>query len=340
MLRFLVTASAALIFAANAPTATAQTIRVLITTQDAEDDSLHRHSRVQKDAAETFKSVLNAPASAELYQRYGIQGFDVYDERAIFQDRVPPSNSGRTEDELIALSRSITNPRLDLLVIYTIFADAVPDSYVQGLSLLRVAMRYAVLDVRSGRHLGGDNLDNGIQGVPMTGCAAAVGKKDADGNPPKVYPRCVYDFVAEQVERLVRDAGQTIAIQIAALVAGQGSGGQEGSKDGMGGVLDQRSSDLSACTRTPTEYTVRFRNLTKQQILTLIERMSKWRCGLDIGLADSSPSEPSYTYKVRANEAMLKLNIEATLDAIGVTANVDPRGRNELVVKATPIRTN
>ncbi len=72
----------------------------------------------------------------------------------------------------------------------------------------------------------------------------------------------------------------------------------------------------------------------------LLNRMGQWKCGMDIGLIDSTLTESSYTYKVRANEAVLKLKIEGTMEALGLQGGVTPRGSNELVVTAIPIRTN
>lgn len=331
-----------------------QTVRVIVMAQDGEDGALNRHQRVQKDVLNAFIQVLQAPAASDIARKYGLQGFDVYEERAISQAFVPPNATGRTEDEVIATARAIKDPRLDLVVMYAVFAEAVPDPYIKGVSRLRGAVRYRVLDLRSGRQISGDNLDLDPEGVPMTGCAGGVGQKDAAGNSPKVYPMCVYDFVAAQIERLVRDAGSTIALQVAAMAtggradAGAGTpavaaapqaGGYKDTAPAVGGPVAGAGVGAD-CDRLPTEYKITFKGMTQPNVRLLFERMSNWGCGLDVGLASSSLSETSYTYKVRATEAVLKYKLELTLEALGLTPDVKLIGHNELAVTAIAIRTN
>jgi hypothetical protein len=189
---------------------------------------------------------------------------------------------------------------------------------------LQMAMNYRALDIRSGRVLGGDNLDLNQDGEPMTGCAAAVGQNTPDRH-------CVKEFVAEKAERLVRDAGNTLATQLAALSRGV-------CKSDTQDVAANEDRPGGNCETRPQSYLVSFRNITAGDIAQIVKRMKEWSCAIDLGLENSSPSEASYSYKVRANDVLLRRNLEMTMTQLGLQGGVETRGSNELLVKAIPIR--
>lgn len=321
--------------AASAPAA--ETIKALILQEDADSTSLQRNTRVQKAVLNAFNQALNAPSASDIYNKYGIGGLDVYDETAVTIRFDKQGRTRREDTELVSLARDVRNPRLDVVVLYTLYAKAVEVPY-REYTKLQMALNYRALDVRSGRVLGGDNLDIDTDGVVVTGCAAGVGGQGVD-------PHCVHEFVADNAERLVRDAGTTLAIQLAAMSSGiegaRADGGEFKSKgDGAigprGESPDQRANRV--CSNSPRSYLITFRGLSQRDVNYLADRMNDWPCGINLGLDRSSPSEVSFSYKVRANEAQIKRNIEMTMELMGVEGGVELKGTNELMVKAVPVR--
>jgi len=333
----LVVAFAALVCFAPAQ-AFAQTIRMLIMQKDHDPASLKRGSRIQRGVLNAFNQALNAPSAADLQRRYGIGGIDVYDEVAL---TLPFDSQGRTrrsQQELLSVVRKLRNPRIDVILLYTLYARAVKEKFIE-VNSLQMSMSYRVLDVRSGRFLGGDNVDIDPSGVPFPGCA---GGKSPD-------PHCVAEFVSGQAERLVRDAGVTIATQLAAMIGkrdDRSSVGQDrrtaDNRDPISGGTGRYSKDhiRRVCRAFPTEFQITFRGLAKRDVRYISEQMDAWPCRIDIGLSQSSASESSYIYKVRADEAKLKHTLEQTLEFIGIAGNIETRGRNTILVKAIPLRRN
>ncbi len=329
------------VMAAGAAAANAQTVKVLVVQEDWDKQSLARNNRIQRAVINTFNNTLNAPSYRDALRRYGISGMDVYDETAVTlrfyeQDRVR-----RRDEELIALSRQIRNPKIDVLVLYTLYARAVQDPYTRIRKLL-LSMSYRALDVRSGRFFGGDNIDIDSDGIPLTGCATSATGAEADAF-------CVKEFVAEQGERLARDAGNELALRLAATL-GQKYGGASydqgyvddnakiGDADGYKDDTPIVASRGKGCVNIPTLFVVDYRGFSQKQLSFVESSMTQWRCALDLDSIDSSLSNARYEYKTRANQGMSVRNIRLMLELIGVTADVRTDNRNTIIVRAIGLR--
>jgi hypothetical protein len=85
---------------------------ILIMADDADTDTVPRHSRV-------FKRVLDAIAG-ELHT----EGFDVFDEVAVTLDDFAQDRSRRSDAEVIDIANSVTRPPIDIVVLFSIYASA------------------------------------------------------------------------------------------------------------------------------------------------------------------------------------------------------------------------
>ena len=172
------------------------------------------------------------------------------------------------------------------------------------------------------------------------------------------------EFVNREGERLVRDAAVALAQQFAAQVAAAYANEYGGAKvddgyaddagkpvDGAEGIVEDETAKADTgygdwrpkhrgCKRRPTEFKVTFENLSRRDIRFLTEQMDNWPCRLAIDLDNASPSQASYVYKVRANEAQLCRSLEISLEFMGLVGSCNTRGRNELVVDVVPLRRN
>jgi hypothetical protein len=115
--------------------------RVMFLAEDADHDSIPRHSRVHD-------RVLNAMVNEMLSE-----GFDVKDETAMTLDTHIQGRQRRTDAELISIAK---DAGMDVAVIFTIYPD-VKESYSTVKASARVMGR--MLDVYSGSRMGNFELE-------------------------------------------------------------------------------------------------------------------------------------------------------------------------------------
>ncbi len=345
----------AAVVASSAVAFASPTVKVLVAQEDWDKHSLKRNSRIQNAILNAFNATLNAPAYKSYIKKYGLEGLDVYDETAVTLDFYHPDRVRRSDEELIALSRQIKNPPINVLTLYTVYAKAVTDPYTK-IAKLQMSLNYRVLDVRSGRFLGGDNLDIDTSGVPFTGCAAGLYGQAPD-------PHCVAEFVAEHGERLARDAGNKLAIQLAALVgphygnapvavveipAVDGEVVEAPAKHGevvegetvVEEVIVAKPKYSKVCANIPTTFLITFRGFGQKHVNFIEENMAHWKCVLHLDTVDSSFSQVTYEYKTRADAVRILRNIRLMSELMGLIVDPKTEGRNEIVVTALPLRHN
>ncbi|MBO0905464.1 hypothetical protein [Jiella sonneratiae] len=325
-----------------ASAAHAATINVLVMQEDWDQESLPRNNRIQNAVLSTINQTLNAPAYQSKLRQYGIEGMDVYDETALTLNFYQQDRQRRTDEELISVVRSIDNPQIDYVMPYTLYARAVTEPY-SGIVKLQMSLNYRALDVRSGRFVGGDNLDLDTKGVSFTGCAAGLNGTPAD-------PHCIKEFVSLNGEKLARNAGNKLAIQLAALLGRQyGSGHSEtivehgDTNEAIGddvAGLPRHGVGGSVCDNPPTTFAVTFRGFEQRQVNAVEEYMSYWKCALDLDVTSSDFSEITFSYKTRSDQQRVLRNVRLMLELMGVVAEPQTQGSNEIVVEALGVREN
>ena len=333
----------------------ASTIKMLIMQEDWDKASLRRNTRIQNAILNTLNQTLHAPAYQSIINRYGIQGMDVYSETAVTLPFYKQDRVRRRDEELISLARAVNNPTIDALTLYTVYARAVPDPYTH-ISRLQIALNYRALDVKSGRYLGGGNLDVNTAGIVVTGCAAGLNGYRPD-------PHCVQEFVSRHAERLAQDAGNKLALQLSALLGrayGRPGGkgypgplakggpvappaivpGAEGTRPAPTGKVYVEGKRHPGCNSLPTNFLVTYRGFSQRQINFIEGNMANWKCALDIDTARSSFSGIQYEYKTTANQQRIIRNIRLMLELLGIVAEPKTNGTNEIIVSAVTLREN
>jgi len=335
-MKFFAAAALAALVIAPGYSAAQPTINVLVVQEDADPESLSRNRRIQNSVLSEFNQTLNAPAYQSQLSKYGISGMDVYDETAVTIDFYEQDRQRRTDQELVSLSRQISNPPLDVLVPYTLYARAVEDPYTK-IAKLQMSMSYRALSVRDGRYLGGDNIDIDPAGVPFTGCAAGLAGTPAD-------PHCVQEFVAAHGERLARNAGNKLAIQLASMLgpvspgpAPQVTATAPATTSTTPAVTEQAAT---GCDNLPVTYQVVLRGFEQRSITAIEENMAFWACAMDTNVTDSDFSEITFSYKTRASQQRLLRNLRLVSELIGVVSEARTEGNNTIVVESLGIRTN
>lgn len=319
-----------------------QTVKVLVMQEDWDQESLERDNRIQRAALIAWQKVLNAPSYQNFMQQFGLGGLDVYDETAVSMNFYDSNRTRRQDEELIQLARQISSVKLDAIILYTLYARAVEDPYTK-VALLQAAMQYRLLDVKSGRFLGGDTVDIDTAGMPFTGCAANLNGTPAD-------PHCVKEFVAKYAERMAEDAANRVAMQVGALL-GRNYGNQTytppagssggGSGTDMSAVVPQPGmGGGNACANIPTSYVITFTGINQNQMNAIEEYMASWQCAIDMDVQDQSMSMIRFEYKTRADQGRILRNIRLMSELMGMTVEPTVGSPNLINVEAFQLRSN
>ena len=348
MLGALMLASATLVGIANA--AHAQTIKVLVMQNDEDPHSLGRDNRIQRAILNTWQQTLHAPAFTEHFKKFGIQGMDVYDESIFLDVFVDDPTKRRNKAQLIRTAELASNPTIDVLILYTVYAKAIKDPYTHVTKLV-MSLDYHAIDVKSKRFFGGDNIDTDRDGIPLIGCAAHL-----NGQAPDEH--CIKELVSTYGEQLARDAGNAMAIRLGGLIAQQYAhaggysedagkpAGEEYSVEGgadsaLGGdIVGAVTPDTRHCPNIPTTFLVTFEGFSQKHITFLETNLGQWKCALDLDAVSQSFGNATYEYKTKANAGQAMRSIRLILEQIGVVASISAQSQNEVLVRAIGLRNN
>ena len=151
-------AAFALILGLSAAPALAQgKPNVVVMGEDADEDAVPRGNRI-------FQRVI-----AELSETMNLRGYNVYDETAVAMGFTQPNRVRRRDAELIEVARAVSNPPLDVVAIFQIYASASKSAYSD---IVRPSVRIPgrLLNVRTGQSLGSFEVA-GVQLPPLPqGC--------------------------------------------------------------------------------------------------------------------------------------------------------------------------
>ncbi len=343
-------ASLTLIGAASA--ASAQTVKVMVMQVDGDATSLKAGNRIQNSILRVFQNTVRSPDYQRLMAQYNIQGFDVYNEAAlgIQFPNYNRDNHRRSQQEVISFARNFTNPKLDVVITYSAYAEAVEDPYT-GIAKLQGTLEYQALNMLDNQFLGGDRLTLNTAGVPFTGCAAGTGN---NGQPSE---ECVKRFVSDNFDVLARDAANQMAIQLATPLGLAFGGHQQvivptqptqpvqpsqpiigNNQNGTGGQLAPRYPNPE-CRNLATNFSLTFEGFDNYRITAVEQFLSSWSCAFDVDIVQSNFSSATYDYKTSADQGRLVRNLRLMLDAMGVVGSVRTNGQNEIKVEILQTRS-
>ena len=157
---------------------------VLIMGEDADEDTVPRHSRI-------FNRVSDA-LSARMLEL----GFRVYNETATTMDITDPSRVRRTDAELISVAQNITAAPIDVVATFQISASAQENAY-SDINQLRIRIVGRMLQVQTGRALGNFEV--------------AVGPRGLNPIPPGCDRECVLEHVGNETKPIAHEVGTILA---------------------------------------------------------------------------------------------------------------------------------
>lgn len=251
---------------------------LLIMGEDFDKDTVPRDSRI-------FRRVLNSVSN-----QLGDDGYVVYDETAITLRDFKQGRKRRPDAELIDIAKSITQPPIDILVLYTIYASAEDVEYKTRI-FTRIEGR--LLDVRSGRRLGNFEVDSPDSWSTTSPCTR----------------ECILEAVGDASKTLSNDLGTVLSMKLAAVLEG---GSDSDSQLVVGG--GNAPVDI--------DYTLIFDEFSRDEMLEVEEYL--------ILFSEYRTHRPTYEgvtrseiwYRSGLEERVMSRDLHSMLEALGMQAIV------------------
>jgi hypothetical protein len=275
---------AAVTHLASYPAMAESKLNLLIMGEDADEDTVPRNSRV-------FRRVLD-----EISNQLNDEGFDVFDETAVSLENFEQGRVRRTDAELIDISKSIKQPPIDVVVMFSIYASARTLSYTTKVKS-RVSGR--MLQVQNGRRLGNFELESPKQ-----------------WNAPKTCEReCLLEVVGKNSKKLASDIGSMLG-------------------EKLGYLLDGNSSSMSgnASGGITSGYTLVFEKFTDDDMFDIEEYLVSFSGYKTHRPTETTMSRTEYWYESSSDVARISRNLRKMLKTMGLRARVGFSG-NQFEVK-------
>lgn len=177
-------------------------INLLVMSEDADTDTVPRHSRV-------FRRVITAIQNQMLEQ-----GIDVIDETMATMDEFEQGRSRRSRAEILDIARSVSKPPVDVVTNFLIYASVQDKGYT---SKLRVRVEGEILHVGSKKYLGNFESLSPRTWQIHPNCAESR--------------ECVLEEVGEKARIIGNDVGAVLAEKLAYLRGDHATGGRPGGHD-------------------------------------------------------------------------------------------------------------
>lgn len=157
---------------------------VMVVGEDADEDTVARHSRVFNRVSDAIRTQMMA------------MGFPTYNETAVTMDITNPGRIRRTDAELISVARSITAAPIDVIIPFQIYASSNQDAY-SDMKRLRIRIVGRMVQVQTGKDLGNFEV--------------AVGPKGLRPLPTACNPDCVLEHVGDEAKPIATEVGAILA---------------------------------------------------------------------------------------------------------------------------------
>ncbi|WP_407529201.1 hypothetical protein [Methylobacterium oryzisoli] len=276
---------------------------VVVMGEDADEDAVPRGNRI-------FQRVI-----AELSETMNLRGYNVYDETAVAMGFTQPNRVRRRDAELIEVARSVSNPPLDVVAIFQIYASASKSAYSD---IVRPAVRIPgrLLNVRTGQSLGSFEVA-GLQLPPL---------------PQGCDRECLLERVGAEAKTIAGDVAAALTAKLDGFVAPRR--GADAGPAPMGAAPSGEAPPAGvtaapgteACGGLPTAYVVRLNGFSAQEVQAAEEYMAAFRCYEHHRPVRSGASAAEYWYETRSDSARLGRNLRLMLEHMSAPGQVQFSG--------------
>ena len=168
---------------------------ILIMGEDADEDTVPRHSRIFNRVALALQSHMQE------------QGFTVFDETSATMDVTDPGRVRRSDAELISVARAIDTP-INVIVPFQIYAFSQDNAY-SDIKELKVRIAGRLVEVHTGKALGNFEVSVGPRGLrPL---------------PVNCNRDCVLEHVGDESKIIANEVGLILADKLRRIAAKGGT---------------------------------------------------------------------------------------------------------------------
>lgn len=266
---------------------------VLIMAEDADNDSLPRHSRV-------VNRVLNAMAIQ--LQDFG---FDVYDESVLTLDHLAYDHVRRDRQALMSIGQSVRHPPIDVVVSFTIYASLQDKGYHNQVNT-RISAQ--MVQVNAGRFLGSFEVNS-----PKAWTAPV----DCDRE-------CVLEVVGGYSKILANDLGSVLAQKLANQFDGIRDQNASSQMNANGTQLDLLDTDSSVSLAG--DYHLVLDNFSPEQVMEIEQYLVVFSGYQGHRPTYSSARRAELWYRSVSKSGRLQRNLQKMLERLGLHARLTYSG--------------
>ena len=264
---------------------------LLVMGEDADTDTVARHSRIFNRVLRAMESELQAA------------GFRVYDETAVSMGITDPGRVRRTDAEILTVARRVQDVPIDAVTVFQIYASAEQNPYA-GIMDLRARVSGRLLNVRTGQALANYEISYGPGDLPPL--------------PVSCNRDCVLEHVGDQARRIGADVANVLATHLDYL--------SPAAVTGSGGAITGDAPLVEGCTGMTTGYQITFRHFDSAEISRIEEYLVSFRGYDHHRPMRTGATETTYWYESCSEVARLTRNLRLMTEHMDVEANVRMTG--------------
>lgn len=294
----------------------ADRMNILILAEDWDETSVPRDNRIDRSVIARLTEVAQNQ-SRRLSDRFSkFDGFRIYDETAVTAESFS-AGARRSDELLVKMARNISDASVDILVLYTIYAeDDVTyrdDGVTPAFVTLNLEIMLRAIDLDSGRTLARVSEFDETRPLP-TDCIPNVATADE-------YAACVVRSVSRNLRDLAGD--EFSALLTDTIIESYDLYGV--SDDGTGGDIDD-------CGRAE-RFELEMRDFSPRELLRFEEEAANWDCVEELELLDTSNTIARYFLYTGRPENWVKRDLAGALAVMGLQGRIKFATDGSIAVK-------
>ncbi len=274
---------------------------ILVFTEDADQDTVPRNSRVSRQVLQ------------EVQNQFNQAGYRYFDETAIGLDYFAENRTRRPRGELLRIARAVDTP-IDIAVVYLIYASVHNRDF-----MVEAAMRIEgeMIDVGSGQGLGSFSVDADEKFKLPIDCSR----------------ECVLEAMADEARPLGRDLGRALVRMVNDrwVVPPQRLASLE-----SGAATASAGQAAGEAAGMPRSYTLCFDDFSQNQMLDVEELLASFPDYLWHRVAATQSTRTCYQYESTSDQAKLLRNIRRAVDHLEIRSDIKNAGSTSIEVVAIP----
>jgi hypothetical protein len=289
----------------------ADRINLLIMAEDWDTESVPRDNRIDRSIIARLSEVAQNQ-SIRLSDRFDqFDGFRVYDETAVTYQNFT-SGDRRSDELLIDIAKNIDSASIDVLVLYTVFAQQDFGPGKASLKLqLEVLMR--AIDVRSGLTLARVS-EFGTSDVLPRDCMPGQSSEDELRSCViREVAKTLRDFSGDEFSALLEDAVKE-------------------SYD-LGRSTTTYTADNGELCGRSERYVIEMRDFSARELMRFEEEASEWDCVEELELRNASNTISEYFLYTGRPENWVKRDVAGALAVMGLQGRIKVGSDGTITVK-------